>query len=48
MAGMKKVIHSSEPLLTVEQVATYLDVDKFTVHRLLAQKQLPAFKVGIQ
>jgi len=45
---MKKNIHSLGPLLTVEQVATYLNVDKFTVYRLLAQKQLPAFKVGNQ
>jgi len=37
-----------ETMLTVEQVAQYLNVDKFTVYRLLAQKQLPAFKVGNQ
>jgi excisionase family DNA binding protein len=37
-----------ENLLTLEQVAQYLNVDKFTVYRLLAQKQLPAFKVGNQ
>jgi excisionase family DNA binding protein len=37
-----------EPLLTLEQVAEYLNVDKFTVYRLLADKQLPAFKVGNQ
>jgi excisionase family DNA binding protein len=45
---MKKNIHSLGPLLTLEQVATYLNVDKFTVYRLLAQRQLPAFKVGNQ
>ncbi len=38
----------SEQLLTVEQVAEYLNVDKFTIYRLLADKQLPAFKVGNQ
>lgn len=37
-----------EQLLTLEQVAKYLNVDKFTVYRLLAQKQLPGFKVGSQ
>ncbi|MGE5304158.1 MAG: helix-turn-helix domain-containing protein [Alphaproteobacteria bacterium] len=37
-----------EQLLTLEEVAEYLNVDKFTVYRLLAQKQLPAFKVGSQ
>ncbi|MEX0804008.1 MAG: helix-turn-helix domain-containing protein [Candidatus Binatia bacterium] len=37
-----------EQLLTLEQVADYLNVDKFTVYRLLADKDLPAFKVGNQ
>jgi len=35
-------------LLTTEQVANYLRIDKFTVYRLVAQKKLPAFKVGNQ
>jgi len=38
----------SETLLTTEQVAQYLKVDKFTVYRLVSQKKLPAFKVGNQ
>jgi excisionase family DNA binding protein len=37
-----------EPLLTAKQVACYLKVDKFTVYRLVAQKRLPAFRVGDQ
>ena len=37
-----------EQLLTLEQVAEYLNVDKFTVYRLVSDKQLPAFKVGNQ
>jgi excisionase family DNA binding protein len=37
-----------EILLTIEQVARYLSVDKFTVYRLVAQKKIPAFKVGSQ
>ncbi len=37
-----------ENLLNAEQVASYLKVDKFTVYRLVAQKKIPAFKVGNQ
>ncbi len=37
-----------EKLLTLEQVAEYLNVDKLTIYRFLAQKQLPAFKVDNQ
>ncbi len=37
-----------ETLLTINQVAQYLKVDKFTVYRLVAQRKLPAFKVGSQ
>ena len=38
----------AEPLLTTEQVARYLKVDKFTVYRLVSQKKIPAFRVGNQ
>ena len=38
----------SEQLLTLEEVAEYLNVDRVTVYRLLTQKELPAFKVGNQ
>jgi excisionase family DNA binding protein len=37
-----------ENLLTIDQVAAYLKVDKFTVYRLVSNKKLPAFKVGSQ
>jgi len=37
-----------ENLLTAEQVARYLKVDKFTVYRLVTKKKIPAFKVGNQ
>lgn len=37
-----------ENLLTTEQVAQYLKVDKFTVYRLVAKKKIPAFRVGNQ
>jgi len=33
-----------EILLTTEQVARYLKVDKFTVYRLVTQRKIPAFK----
>ena len=37
-----------ENLLTTDQVAQYLKVDKFTIYRLVAQKKIPAFRVGNQ
>ncbi len=37
-----------ENLLTTEQVARYLKIDKFTLYRLVSQKKIPAFKVGNQ
>jgi excisionase family DNA binding protein len=37
-----------EKLLTIDQVASYLKIDKFTVYRLVTQKKIPAFKVGNQ
>jgi excisionase family DNA binding protein len=45
---MKNHTRSLDPFLTVEQLAKYLNINKFTVYRLLAQKQLPGFKVGNQ
>ena len=35
-------------LLTLEEVAKYLKVNKFTVYRLISKEKLPAFKVGNQ
>jgi excisionase family DNA binding protein len=37
-----------ENLITTAQLADYLKVDKFTVYRLVTQKNIPAFKVGNQ
>jgi excisionase family DNA binding protein len=37
-----------ENLLTIEQVAQYLTVDKLTIYRLVTQQRIPAFKVGNQ
>lgn len=44
----KRANNMPEQLLTLEQVAEYLNVDKFTVYRLLSDKDLPGFKVGNQ
>jgi excisionase family DNA binding protein len=38
----------TEQLLTTDQLAEYLNVDKFTVYRLISQKEIPAIKVGNQ
>jgi excisionase family DNA binding protein len=46
-AAIKGMI-MQETLMTIEQVAQYLRVDKFTVYRLVTQKKIPAFKVGSQ
>jgi excisionase family DNA binding protein len=35
-------------LLTLEQIASYLNINKFTIYRLINQKKMPAFKVGNQ
>jgi excisionase family DNA binding protein len=37
-----------ENLLSADQVARYLKVDKFTIYRLVSQKKIPSFKVGNQ
>ena len=37
-----------QELITIQQVADYLKVDRFTVYRLVTQKRIPAFKVGGQ
>ena len=38
----------AETLLTLEQVTEYLNVDRCTVYRLVAVRELTAFKVGNQ
>jgi excisionase family DNA binding protein len=38
----------SSELLTIQEVARYLNVNRFTVYRLISQKKIPAFKVGGQ
>lgn len=45
--GVEENTESSD-LQTPEQVARYLNVNKFTVYRLINQKKIPAFKVGNQ
>jgi excisionase family DNA binding protein len=41
-------ISMQENLLTADQVARYLKVDRFTIYRLVSKKKIPAFKVGSQ
>lgn len=41
-------VYQIQHLLTVDEVARYLNVDKFTIYRLITQGKLPAFKVGGQ
>ena len=44
----KDAISMTEQLWTIAQIAKYLNVDKFTVYRLIASGKIPAFKVGNQ
>ncbi|HWO41536.1 MAG TPA: helix-turn-helix domain-containing protein [Candidatus Eisenbacteria bacterium] len=37
-----------ETLLTTDELASYLKVDRFTIYRLVARKKIPAFRVGNQ
>jgi excisionase family DNA binding protein len=37
-----------EPFMTVEEVAAYLRVDKYTIYRLVSKGKIPGFKVGHQ
>ncbi|HSF58976.1 MAG TPA: helix-turn-helix domain-containing protein [Candidatus Binatia bacterium] len=39
---------ATRDLLTAKEVAEYLRVNQYTIYRLVAQKKLPAFKVGSQ
>jgi excisionase family DNA binding protein len=36
----------SGPILTLDEVASYLKVGKRTVYRLVSEGKIPAFKVG--
>ena len=35
-------------LLSSQEVARFLNINKFTLYRLVAQRKIPAFKVGNQ
>ena len=41
-------MNHNESLLTPEEVAKYLRVNKYTLYRLVSEKKLPAIKVGNQ
>ena len=47
-ADINTRVATMEELITIQQVASYLKVDRFTVYRLVTQKRIPAFKVGGQ
>lgn len=40
------MIEQSDEILTVEEVAAYLKAGRRTVYRLVANGQIPAFKLG--
>lgn len=39
---------ATRDFLTTKEVADYLRVNPYTVYRLVAQRKLPAYKVGSQ
>ena len=39
---------TARDFLTTKEVAEYLRVNPYTVYRLVAQRKLPAYKVGSQ
>ncbi|HZD40465.1 MAG TPA: helix-turn-helix domain-containing protein, partial [Terriglobales bacterium] len=39
---------TTRDFLTTKEVAEYLRVNPYTVYRLVAQRKLPAYKVGSQ
>jgi excisionase family DNA binding protein len=43
---MDSVANSNSGIATVKEVSEYLRVHPSTVYRLLARKQIPAFRVG--
>jgi excisionase family DNA binding protein len=43
---MESIANSNSGIATVKEVSEYLRVHPSTVYRLLARKQIPAFRVG--
>jgi len=43
---MDEKVMNSEEMMTVKEVADYLQIHTSTVYRLVDQRKLPAFKVG--
>jgi excisionase family DNA binding protein len=39
---------AEHPLFTIQQAAQYLNINRFTVYRMIAKRRIPAFKVGNQ
>ena len=41
------VVHM-EPLMTIDEVAAYMQVSRFTVYRLVKERLIPGTKIGRQ
>jgi excisionase family DNA binding protein len=41
-------VKAGHPLITIQQAAQYLNINRFTVYRMIAKRRIPAFKVGNQ
>ena len=35
-------------LMTIEEVATYFNISKYTLYRMIQKKEIPALKIGNQ
>jgi len=42
------MLNKPDPIMTVDEVAEYLDLHPLTVRRLARDSEIPAFKVGRQ
>ena len=41
-------MNRNDGLLTPDEVAEYLKVNKYTIYRMVAEKRLPAIRIGNQ
>jgi excisionase family DNA binding protein len=46
MGDFRKVLRMAADIMTIEEVADYLRINKKTAYRLAADSKLPGFKVG--
>ena len=45
---MKKKVKDSPEILTVKQLASYLQMDEHTIYRLAKSGKIPAMKIGAE